>query len=157
MINVSDAAKKLNISRAAVNKRIRKLGISKDVRGKFSFITETDFAQIEGLNADLPKNYQPRETHSTATGETSGTQSHLEEIIFLREQVKDAQHALDQEQQLHAAMVQRFQQLENKVELLENQPSEHVDSMISLLEKTRDAFIANMEIFRHKAQQSWKH
>lgn len=155
MITTKEAAIRLGITPGGVNQRAKKLGISKQKKGKFAYISEEDFERIARV-----------EQYSTIQHNTAhDTIQHSNDIAVLYQQLekKDAQleekdsqikelhQLLSQEQQLSASRQQEINQLRNNVKLLEDHRSPELDDMIGLLERTRDTFLRNMKTLNHSS------
>jgi len=158
MLTTKEAAKRLGLTASAIDKRAKKLRITKKRQGKFALISEEDFEKITNFEG-ATDSYQTKSNHTQPKTKQYHTTPNQEEISILRSQLeeKDAQikqlhQLLSQEQQLSASRQQENNQLRNNVKLLEDNRFPELDSMINLLEKTRDSFLANIEKLKPSSQ-----
>ena len=152
MLTTKEAAERLGLTASAIDKRAKKLGIAKQRQGKFALISEEDFEKIADYEGAIGS-YQTTSNHTQPGITPHPTTSNQEELSLLRSQlvekdsqIKELHQLLSQEQQLSASRQQEINQLRNNVKLLEDHRSPEIDSMVAMLEQTRDSFLQNMKI-----------
>ena len=121
MIGITEAARKLEISDTTLNRRLKKLSITKVKKGRLAYISEEDFEKVKAMEINPS-------THSTP----SQIPFNLEEVGFLREQ-------LQQKDSLHLNQLQMLkEQLEQKDKQIgELQKSLDQEQQLSLLREKR--------------------
>ena len=116
MIQLSKAAKKLNVSGTGLSKAIKRIGIEKIKKGRYTFLNDSDF---EKLQTEFATSSEPKfATSSNEFGTSSEPQIEYfkKQLEFLHSQLKEKdntinklQNALNQEQFLHAGTMKELQ------------------------------------------------
>ncbi|MBF0290215.1 MAG: DUF536 domain-containing protein [SAR324 cluster bacterium] len=155
---LSEASKILGISKQAISQYIKRHKIETWQEGRVILIPNE---VIQNMRETRKNKVSDDDCQPNVNVDVNVDNMFIKDLEFLREQIKEKdkqiaelQKALDQQQQLHGISMQRIKQLENKIQLLEHQPSEQVNDMIDMLEKTRDSFLANIQILHQKQNKS---
>jgi DNA repair ATPase RecN len=120
MKKLQDAVNELGITSQAMDKWIKKLGIERHRKGRFSFLSDHDFRKIKEAREQKPTNqkptYQPTTNQPNWLKRIEFLEKQLEkkdeQISIQNEQINKLQTSLDQQQQLNAMDKNRIAQLE---------------------------------------------
>ena len=145
---ISEASERLKLTRQGLRLKIKKLGIQTMREGNKTYLSQEQLEELQssinGNSGNLGKGNSGNINGNL--GNNHETLKFLQEALDQeRERSQELQKALDQEQHLHAGTMKQLNDAREQMKLIEHQPSEELNGMIALLERTRDSFLQNMK------------